>query len=58
MTWFIDNLGTIVTFLILLAVVVMIILRMKKDKAEGKNSCGCGCKDCAMRGQCHSKEKK
>ena len=52
MTWFMNNLGTIITFLILAAVVVLIIRRMKKDKAEGNSSCGAGCKCCSLHGKC------
>ena len=52
MTWFMNNLGTIITFIILAAVVILIIRQMKKDKAEGKSSCGAGCKSCAMHGKC------
>ena len=52
MTWFMNNLGTIITFLILVAVVVLIIRRMKKDEAEGKSSCGAGCKCCSLHGKC------
>lgn len=52
MTWFMNNLGTIITFLILAAVVVLIIRRMKKDKAEGKSSCGAECKCCSLHGKC------
>ena len=52
MTWFMNNLGTIITFLILAAVVVLIIRRMKKDKDEGKSSCGAGCKCCSLHGKC------
>ena len=33
MTWFMNNLGTIITFIILAAVVILIIRQMKKDKA-------------------------
>lgn len=52
MTWFMNNLGTIITFIILATVVILIIRQMKKDKAEGKSSCGAGCKSCAMHGKC------
>ncbi len=53
MSWIINNLGTIVIFIVLAAVVCMILRSMKKNKCAGKTSCGCGCAHCAMRGKCH-----
>ena len=53
MTWLINNVGTVITFIILAAVIVLIILRIKKDKAAGKSSCGCNCRNCALHGKCH-----
>lgn len=53
MTWLVNNIGTIIVGVILIAAVTLIILRMRKDKKEGKSSCGCGCSQCAMRGKCH-----
>ena len=53
MTWLTNNLGTVITFIILAAVIALIILRIKKDKAAGKSSCGCNCRNCALHGKCH-----
>lgn len=53
MSWIINNLGTIVIFIVLAVIVYMILRSMKKNKRAGKTSCGCGCAHCAMRGKCH-----
>lgn len=53
MTWLTNNIGTVITFIILAAVIALIILRIKKDKAAGKSSCGCNCRNCALHGKCH-----
>ena len=58
MGWFTENLGTIVVSLVLIAIVALIVVKMIRDKKKGKSSCGCGCANCAMRGSCHSMEKK
>ena len=58
MDWLKQNLGTIVVSLVLVAIVVLIIAKMVRDKKNGKSSCGCGCANCAMRGKCHTSEKK
>lgn len=34
MTWIINNIGTIITLIILLAIVALIIRHIKKDKAQ------------------------
>ena len=57
MTWFLNNIGTIIVLAVLLAIVLLIVFRIKKDRSEGKTSCGCNCKDCAMHGSCHSVKK-
>ncbi len=58
MKWIIDNLGTVITFLVLAATVVSIVLYLIRNKKQGKSSCGgsCGgaCSGCAMSGTCHS----
>ena len=58
MGWFTENLGTIVVSLVLIAIVALIVGKMIRDKKKGKSSCGCGCANCAMRGSCHSIDKK
>ena len=39
-SWIVDNLGTILITLVLIAVVAAIIRRLKKNKRAGKPSCG------------------
>lgn len=55
LAWFVENLGTIVISLILIAIVSLIIVKMIRDKKSGKSTggCGCGCENCAMHGKCH-----
>ncbi len=53
MSWIIENIGTIVICLLLVAIVSAIIIRLIKNKKAGKSSCGCGCQSCAMAGACH-----
>lgn len=52
-----DNIGTIVTGLVVLGVVILIVMNMRKDKKQHKSSCGCNCAGCAMAGSCHSNKK-
>lgn len=54
MNWFIENWGTIVTLLAVLAVVAGVIFIMLRDKKQGRSSCGNKCAHCAMAGKCHS----
>ncbi len=54
MSWIIENIGTIVICLLLVAIVSAIIIRLIKNKKAGKSSCGCGCQSCAMAGACHA----
>lgn len=51
--WIVDNLGTILITLVLIAVVAAIIRSLHKNHCAGKTSCGCNCAHCAMAGQCH-----
>lgn len=55
-TWISENIATIITCMILIAVVAAIIVNMVRGKKKGKSSCGCGCADCPMSGSCHSKQ--
>lgn len=50
--WLIDNLGTIVVTLLLIAIVVAIINKLIQDKRKGISSCGHNCGSCAMSGSC------
>ncbi len=55
--WLMNNIGTIVVCLVLIAVVAAIIAGMVKKKKAGKSMvCNCGCcKSCPMSGSCHNK---
>lgn len=55
-TWFSENIATIIICTALLAVITAVIAGMVRDKKKGKSSCGCGCANCAMNGSCHSKK--
>lgn len=50
----IENGGTILIVLALIAIVLLIVWKLGADKRKGKNSCGCGCKNCPSSGMCHS----
>lgn len=54
LTWFSENIATIIICAALVAVVAAIITGMIRDKKKGKSSCGCGCANCPMNGSCHS----
>ena len=53
MSWILNNIGTILIFLLLTAVICAVIHSMRKNKKIGKTSCGCGCAGCVLRGKCH-----
>ena len=53
MTWFTENLGTVIVAAIVAVVCGLIIWRLIANKKAGKSSCGCGCQGCAMKDQCH-----
>lgn len=53
MTWIINNIGTIIVALVIIAIVALIVAKLVQDKKKGKPSCGCNCAHCAMAGQCH-----
>lgn len=52
--WIVENLGTILISLVLLAVVITVIAVIRKDKKKGKSACGGNCGHCPMGGSCHS----
>ena len=56
-TWIANNIGTIISCLVLIAIVAAIIVSMVKKKKAGKSMvCNCGnCKSCPMGGSCHTK---
>ncbi|MBQ9374860.1 MAG: FeoB-associated Cys-rich membrane protein [Ruminococcus sp.] len=55
MSFIIDNLGTIIISVVLLAVAASIIFKLVKNKKQGKTSCGCGCSNCPSSSVCHKK---
>lgn len=49
-----ENWGTLLVGLLVLAAVVGIISKMVRDKKQGKSSCSCGCGGCSgCGGACH-----
>lgn len=56
LTWFSQNIATIILCAVLIAVVAAIIIHMIKNKKKGKSACGCGCADCPMRSACHTQK--
>ena len=46
--WLSENLGTILTSLVLIAIVTGSILTMIRDKKQGKSCCGGNCAHCHM----------
>lgn len=57
LTWFSQNIATIVVLLIVVLVVGLVIAKLIRDKKAGKKSCNCGCSGCPMRDACHSDKK-
>jgi hypothetical protein len=55
--WLMNNLGTIVVGLVVLAIIAAIVVVMIRNKKKGKSTCGCGCSNCPMGGACHSAKK-
>ena len=57
LSFFADNIWTIIICAMLLGIVIAIITNMVRKKRKGKSAiCGCGsCKGCAMQGSCHKK---
>ena len=49
----INNIGTILAALIVIAIVCAAVVTMIKDKKKGRSSCGCNCAHCSMAGSCH-----
>lgn len=56
LTWFIENLSTIVVGGLVSCVVAAIAVSMIRNKKKGKTACGCGCGSCPMSGDCNSKK--
>lgn len=55
--WIINNIGSIIVLLAVVAIVTLVLVKMIRDKRRGKSSCSCGCGGCAMKDTCHAKEK-
>lgn len=53
----INNIGTIIVGLIVLAVLALIVAKMIRDKKHGNTSCGCGCEHCQNSAYCHGTKK-
>ena len=58
MTWFTQNLGTIVVLLIVAVISGFATFSIIRNKKKGGCSCGCGCDGCAMAGNCHPDKNK
>ena len=54
--WFVENIGSIIISLAIIAIVTLIVVSNLKSKKKGKSSCGCGCSNCSMNGICHSEK--
>ncbi|MBQ7076724.1 MAG: FeoB-associated Cys-rich membrane protein [Lachnospiraceae bacterium] len=55
LVWLMNNIGTIVTSIILLLIVIFIIRKLYKDKKAGKHSCGGNCAHCNACSSCCKK---
>ncbi len=53
MQWIVENGGTVIVTLVMIAIAAAIIVTMRKDKKKGKSSCGYNCGCCPMAGTCH-----
>ena len=51
--FFVNNWGTLLAGVIVLAVVILVIVKLIRDKKKGKNSCGCDCGHCTVSAGCH-----
>ena len=57
LTWFTDNLITILTLAILGGLIALAVVSLVRDKKAGKGSCGGKCSSCALAGECHTASK-
>ena len=51
--FFVNNWGTLLAGVIVLAVVILVIVKLIRDKKKGKKSCGCDCGHCTVSAGCH-----
>ena len=56
--WLVENLGTILISIALIALVTVIIRTMIRDKKMGKSTCGGSCASCKMCAACRQAGKK
>ena len=54
-SFLVDNWGSILVGLILIALVAGVVIKLRRDKKRGKSSCGCGCENCPSHCMCHKK---
>ena len=55
--WIMENLGTDIVSVLLLAAIAAILVGMLRDRKNGKTSCGSGCSGCPMGDNCHQQKK-
>lgn len=53
-----ENISTIIVSIILCLIILCIIKKMINDKKKGISSCGGNCGGCALKGSCHTNNKK
>lgn len=58
LAWLAENWGNIVIVGLLALIVGLIVYFRIRAKRQGKSACSCGCSECAMKGICHTKDKK
>ena len=52
--FFVNNWGTLLAGVIVLAVVILVIVKLIRDKKKGKKACGCDCGHCAASAGWHN----
>ena len=59
MDWFLQNWATVLVAAVIALFVVWALVRMIQNKKEGReNGCPGACSGCAMKGSCHSSNRK
>jgi hypothetical protein len=54
----IENLGTILVGVVLVAIIALIIAGTVRRKKRGQSACGCGCSGCPSASSCASSNKR
>lgn len=49
-----ENIGTIIFFMLVASVIGAVLCKLHKDKKNGRSSCGCNCGCCPNSGLCHA----